>query len=274
MIPHQIELTSAANPEIKTLRTLNTKKGRAEQGTFLSEGLRHVVEAARAGWTIRRLVLSRDARPGALLDEACDACAQSGGRILRVPPQLMERIAKRDNAQSVLAEIEQRRVPLSGLSLTGSRVLLALEEVRDPGNLGSILRTADAFGVEGLILVGQCCDPFSVEAVRASMGSLVNVPVTECDREAFLEWHRDWHRNWNGETVGTHLRGDAPPSLRNVDGNLLILMGNEQAGLSDALAGICGRLVRIPMRQGADSLNLAAATAIILHEAAGTRLPD
>lgn len=270
MNPHQIELTSAANPEIKTLRTLTSKKGRAEQGTFLSEGLRHVVEAARAGWTIRRLVLSRDARPGALLDEACDACRQSGGRILRVPPQLMERIAKRDNAQSVLAEIEQRRVPLSALSLTGSRALLALEEVRDPGNLGSILRTADAFGVEGLILVGQCCDPFSVEAVRASMGSLVNVPVTECDREAFLNWQRDWR----GETVGTHLRGDAPPSLRKVDGDLLILMGNEQAGLSDALAGICGRLVRIPMRPGADSLNLAAATAIILHEAAGTRLPD
>jgi len=266
--PPAREISSAANPEIKAIRSLATKKGRAEQGAFLSEGLRHVVEAGRAGWTIRRLVVSRDARPGPMLDEARAACARSGGAVLEVPPALMERIAKRDNAQSVIAVVEQRRLALSEIALDSPDIWVVLEEVRDPGNLGSVLRSADAFAAAGVILVGSCCDPFSVETVRASMGSIVNMPVAEIDRDRFLAWLR----GWQGAVVGTHLKGDAPPSLQIIEGGMLILMGNEQAGLSAALSAACGRLVRIPMRAGADSLNLAAATAIMLHQACGPRL--
>ena len=257
------EITSAANPEIKSIRALNTKKGRTEQGAFLSEGLRHVIEAARVGWVIRRLVISKAARQGPLLEEARRACVESGGRVLVVPPALMERIAKRDNAQSVIAVIEQRRRALDDIPGDGAEVYLVLEEVSDPGNLGSILRTADAFGISGVVLVGACCDPFSVEAVRASMGSVVNVPLTEIDRDGFLAWHA----GWRGATVGTHLKGTALPGLRDLKGGVLILMGNEQAGLSAPLSDICETLVRIPMRAGSDSLNLAAATAIMAYEA-------
>jgi TrmH family RNA methyltransferase len=262
------EITSAANHEIKSIRALNTKKGRVEQGAFLSEGLRHVIEAARVGWTIRRLVISKTARQVPLLDEARQACIAGGGRVLTVPPPLMERIAKRDNAQSVIAVIDQRRRALDEIAADSPKVFLVLEDVRDPGNLGSILRTADAFGVSGVVLVGACCDPFSVEAVRASMGSVVNVPVTETDRDGFLSWQA----NWRGTTVGTHLKGTAPPLLRDLDAGVLILMGNEQAGLSAPLSAVCDRLVRIPMRDGSDSLNLAAATAIMAYEATSKSL--
>ncbi|MCR9177485.1 MAG: RNA methyltransferase [Alphaproteobacteria bacterium] len=266
------EITSAANPEIKSIRALNTKKGRSEQGAFLSEGLRHVLEAARVGWTIRRLLISKTARQGPLLEEARTACVASGGRVLVVPPALMERVAKRDNAQSVIAVIEQRRRALTDIPGDGPGVFLVLEDVRDPGNLGSILRTADAFGISGVLLVGTCCDPFSVEAVRASMGSVVNVPVTEADRDGFLAWHA----GWRGATVGAHLKGTDLPRLRDLTGGVLILMGNEQAGLSAPLSDICETLVRIPMRAGSDSLNLAAAAAIMAYEAtaAGLTAPE
>jgi TrmH family RNA methyltransferase len=123
------------------------------------------------------------------------------------------------------------------------------------------VRTADAFAVAGIMLIGHTVDPFSIEAVRASMGSIVNVPLVRLDPAAYL----DWHRRWAGRTVGT-LRGavDRPESVTRGPATLL-LMGNEQSGLTEPIAVSCNHLVRIPMRPGADSLNLAAATAIMLY---------
>jgi TrmH family RNA methyltransferase len=258
-------ITSAANPEIKAVRTLATKKGRQEQGAFLSEGLRHVVEAARAGWTIRRLIVADKHDPSPLLDEAARACRDSGGRVITVSADLMTRVARRDNAQSVIAVIEQRTVPLSAVTAEEGALWVALESVRDPGNLGSVLRSADAFAANGVMLVGQTVDPFSVEAVRATMGAIVNVPIVRCSAEAFLAWRA----SWPGRVVGTHLAGPHRPEGLRAPTPTILLMGNEQAGLPTEMAKACDTLVRIPMREGADSLNLAAATAIMLHALAG-----
>lgn len=258
-------ITSAANPEIKAIRALATKKGRQEQNAFLSEGLRHVVEAARAGWTIRRLIVA-DRQPSSdVLAEARHACLDSGGRVLTVSGELMTRIAKRDNAQSVIAVIEQRTTALSAVTAAPGALWVALESVRDPGNLGSVMRSADAFGASGIILIGQTVDPFSVEAVRATMGAIVNTPLVRCDGEAFLAWRA----GWAGRVVGTHLAGPHRPEGLRAPTPTVLLMGNEQAGLPTEMAAACDTLVRIPMRPGADSLNLAAATAIMLHALAG-----
>ena len=191
------------------------------------------------------------------------ACVRDGGKILRVPPALMERIAKRDNAQAVIAVIEQRHWDLQAARPVSGQTWLGLEQVRDPGNLGSILRTADAFAVSGIILIGICCDVYSVETVRASMGSVANVAVYQADSETFETWHSE---TWKGSTLGTHLKGDFSPNSRPQASPVLVLMGNEQAGLTETLSARCDHLVRIPMREGADSLNLAAATAIMLHQ--------
>jgi len=262
--PSPMVISSAANPEIKALRALETKKGRSEQGAFLSEGLRHVVEAVRQGWRVRRLVLSESAGSGTLLREVIDGCRTGGGRVLTVTDNLMTRVARRDNAQSVIAVIEQRWAPLDTVRAEPGVTWLALEGIRDPGNLGSIVRSADAFGVSGIMLIGHTVDPYSTEAVRASMGSIVNVPLTRVDEQGYL----DWHRGWEGRTVGTHLgASDRPESIARGPATLLV-MGNEQRGLPDPIAATCNRLVRIPMRAGADSLNLAAATAIMLFTVA------
>lgn len=258
-------ITSAANPEIKAIRALATKKGRQEQNAFLSEGLRHVVEAARAGWAIRRLVIADKQSPSPVLEEAQRACRDAGGRVITISGELMTRIAKRDNAQSVIAVIEQRTSPLASVTAEPGALWVALESVRDPGNLGSVMRSTDAFGAQGVILIGQTVDPFSVEAVRATMGAIVNVPLIRCDAAAFL----DWRASWPGRVVGTHLAGPHRPDGLRAETPTILLMGNEQAGLPTEMAQACDTLVRIPMRPGADSLNLAAATAIMLQGLAG-----
>ena len=259
-----IVIRSAANQEIKELRALETKKGRSQQNAFVSEGLRHVVEAVRRGWRVSRLVLSESASSSELLREAIQGCEASGGRVLTVTDELMTRIARRDNAQSVIAVIEQRWGDLEAVIAAPRVTWLALEGIRDPGNLGSIIRSADAFAVAGVLLIGTTVDPFSTEAVRASMGSIVNVPLIRLDEAAYL----DWHRGWTGRTVGTHLRAELQPESVERGSATLLVMGNEQSGLPARIAATCNQLVRIPMRDGADSLNLAAATAIMLYAVA------
>ncbi|HZZ87085.1 MAG TPA: RNA methyltransferase, partial [Caulobacteraceae bacterium] len=159
----------------------------------------------------------------------------------------------------------QRFTPLSALQPSAARCWVALEAVRDPGNLGTIIRTADAAGCGGVILVGDCCDPFSVEAVRATMGSVFAVNVARATAAEFLAWRE----TWPGSVVGTLLTSTtdfraadyAPPSL--------ILMGNEQAGLTPELAAACDVTVKIPMRGRADSLNLAVATGVMIYAVTG-----
>jgi len=139
---------------------------------------------------------------------------------------------------------------------------VALEEVRDPGNLGTIIRTADGVGAGGVMLIGTCCDPYSHEAVRASMGSIFDVPLVRVSPERFPAWAA----TWRGDRVGTHL--DAREDFRSVRYRLpaLLVMGSEGPGLSPAIAQACSRLVKIPMAGRLDSLNLAVATALMLYE--------
>ena len=147
-------------------------------------------------------------------------------------------------------------------------VWVALEEVRDPGNLGTILRTADAVGVKGVILIGASCDPYSRECVRATMGSVFAVPLVKTTREAFL----DWRPSWPGDVVGTHLEAREDFRKASYKPPTLLVMGSEGPGLSEAVAEACTRRVKIPMAGGLDSLNLAVATALMLYQIRGPHL--
>ena len=158
---------------------------------------------------------------------------------------------------------EQRLTPLRDIRPVAGDVWVALDRVRDPGNLGTVIRTVDAVGARGVILVGEATDPFSLETVRATMGSIFAVPVAKVSQDAFLAWRR----NFRGLVAGTHLKGAV--DYRSVDFRdkpVLLLMGNEQQGLTEELAAACDRLVRIPQAGRADSLNLAVATGVMLFE--------
>ncbi len=156
---------------------------------------------------------------------------------------MLEAIARRDNPQAVIGVFEQRLLPLKDIRPRGEDVWVALDRVRDPGNLGTVIRTVDAVGAKGVILVGDCTDPFSLETVRATMGSIFAVPVARASAEAFL----DWRRGFPGLVAGTHLEGAV--DYRSVDFRgrpVLLLMGNEQQGLPEALASVCDSLAAHP----------------------------
>jgi TrmH family RNA methyltransferase len=152
---------------------------------------------------------------------------------------------------------------LEAIDPQASPCIVALHRVRDPGNLGTIVRTADAAGCGGVILVGECCDPYSVEAVRATMGSIFATPLTRASEAGFAAWRR----GWPGVVVGALLSATTYHRTAAYRKPVLILMGNEQQGLPPDMAALCDVAVKIPMRGRADSLNLSVATGIMIYAA-------
>jgi TrmH family RNA methyltransferase len=256
-------VTSLANPAVRAARALHMKKAREESGQFLAEGLKIVTEAVELGRTPRMLLFSAEAKGQRLLERAIAATEGAGGEVIEVSGQILGKISRRDNPQTVLGVFDQAFAPLESLALATAPAWVALEAVRDPGNLGTILRTADAAGCGGVVLVGDCCDPCSVEAVRASMGSIFAVKIARAAHREFLAWREAWP----GSVVGTLLTAKTDFRAAAYERPTLILMGNERSGLSPELAQACDVTVKIPMRGRADSLNLAVATGIMIYAA-------
>jgi TrmH family RNA methyltransferase len=254
-------ITSLANPTVKAVRALHMRKARQETGLFLVEGLKSVVEAVDLGHAPRILLHAQAVADHPLLRRAAAAAAEA----LQVSPAILAKISRRDNPQTVLGVFEQAFAELDALDPAAARGWVALEAVRDPGNLGTIVRTADAAGCGAVILVGDCCDPYSVEAVRATMGSIFAVPIARARVDDFLRWRR----TWPGTVAGTLLTADTDFRTVSYRSPTLILMGNEQAGLSPELAAACDVTVKIPMRGRADSLNLAVATGVMIYAVTG-----
>ena len=255
-------ITSLTNPLVKLARGLHLRKDREQTGLFLAEGLKIVTEAADLGHTPRFLLHGPDA-DHPVLRRVVRATLAAGGEVLEVSREVLEKIARRDNPQAVLGVFQQLHQGIETLEPHAAQCWVALQAVRDPGNLGTIVRTADAAGCGGVILVGDCCDPFSVEAVRATMGSIFATPLYRLEVDAFLAWRA----NWPGAVVGTLLHAEADHRAAAYRAPNLILMGNEQAGLPPELAAVCDVAVKIPMRGRADSLNLAVATGIMIYAA-------
>ncbi|MEC9462075.1 MAG: RNA methyltransferase [Pseudomonadota bacterium] len=257
------EVTSLANPIIKDIKALSLKKARDESKTFLAEGLKLVIDALDRGWTIRTLVYAKAGKGKPLVEKVAARAVAAGGLVLEVSEKVMSSITRRENPQMVAAVFEQRWTPLKEIQPKGTETWIALDRVRDPGNLGTIIRTADAAGAAGVILVGDCTDPFSMETVRATMGSMFALPLVKTSPADFLKWKK----SVDARLVATHLAGAV--DYRTIDYKskpVILMMGNEQSGLPDELAEAADKLARIPQVGMADSLNLAVATGVMLFE--------
>ncbi|KCZ88921.1 RNA methyltransferase [Hyphomonas johnsonii MHS-2] len=256
-------ITSTSNTLVKTLKSLERKKGRQETGLFLAEGARLVEQGLERGWQAETLMIAATMADRPHLAALAARAEASGARVALAAENLMSRITHKDNAQSVIAAFRQKSTPLEALAAPGSGIWIALYEVRDPGNLGTILRTADCAGARGVILLETCCDPYSFEAVRASMGSIFDMPFAQASFAAFQAWRTENTLSLTAASVNGTVRHDkAAYGARSA-----IIMGNEQAGLPAEIEAQCDTLALIPMRGGADSLNLAQATAIMTYEA-------
>ena len=257
------EVTSLANPIIKDIKALALKKFRDQQNAFLAEGLKLVIDALELGWSIRTLIFAKAGKGNPAVEKVAARTVAAGGLVLEVSEKVLSAVTRRDNPQMVVGVFRQQYVSLRDVRPTGGDVWVALDRVRDPGNLGTIIRTVDAVGAKGIILVGETTDPFSVETVRATMGSVFGVPVAKASTQEFLAWRK----GFSGLVAGTHLQGSVDYRTVKYHGRpVLLLMGNEQQGLPDDLATTCDRLIRIPQAGRADSLNLAVATGVMLFE--------
>lgn len=256
------QITSLTNPIVKDIRALAMKKAREETGQFVGEGLKLVTDALEEHWPIAAVAYAPAVRDQPQVAKAAAAVRARGGDVLEMSEAVLAKITRRDNPQMVVGVFGQRLRPLAEVKVGEGEVWVALEEVRDPGNLGTIIRTVDSVGAKGVVLIGDTCDPFSFEAVRATMGSLFHVPLVRTGRDAFVAWARAA----GVRLVGTHLK--ATHDYRKVEARAptMLVMGNEQAGLSEPMSAACDVRVKIPMAGRADSLNLAVATGVMLYE--------
>jgi RNA methyltransferase, TrmH family len=263
-----LHITSLANPAVKEIRGLALAKNRKASRLFVAEGLKLCADAVEAGWTIRTLVHAAKVADEALVARLAATTHARGGTVMSVSEAVLEKIARRDNPQTVIGVFEQRLTQFATIRPEPDSVWVALENIRDPGNLGTIIRTVDAVGASGVILAGDTVDPFSVEAVRATMGSIFSVKLARASRPDFLAFRQ----RWPGSVVGTHLTASDDYRKARYRRPLILLMGGEQAGLTPELASACDTLVKIPMAGRADSLNLAVATGVMLFEVLRDRL--
>jgi TrmH family RNA methyltransferase len=256
------QITSATNALIKRLKRLDRKKGRLEENAFLAEGARLIREGIDRGWTPVTVAIAKDSRSRPYIAEILDLAQAQGARCVEVPERLLGSISKKDNPQTIIAAFQPKDFTLNDVELTPTDLVIALYEVRDPGNLGTIIRTADCIGARAVVLIGSCCDRYSVEAVRASMGSLFALSVIETEYDAFT----GWAHAQSTPIIAASMNGDRATLETSETQPAIILMGNEQKGLPDEIEARCDQLVRLPMRPGADSLNLANATAVMAYE--------
>jgi TrmH family RNA methyltransferase len=257
-------VTSLTNPTVKAVRALHLRKERDETGLFVAEGLKNVTEGVELGHAPKILLYGRDG-DHPLLKQAIAATLAADGEVIEVTQEILAKVSRRDNPQAVVGVFAQTFRPLTEIDPTAAPCFVVLHRVRDPGNLGTIVRTADAAGCGGVILVGECCDPYSVEAVRATMGSIFAVPLTRASEAEFAAWRG----GWPGSVVGTLLSAAVDHRAADYRKPALVLMGNEQQGLPPEMAGLCDVAVKIPMRGRADSLNLSVATGIMIYAATG-----
>lgn len=257
-------ITSLQNERIKAIRALDMRKERKATGLFVAEGTSVMVMAEERGIAPETVVrLADNPDETARAQQVCAWAKSEGASELLVSSRVLSKLANKDNPQSVLGVFRQRWAELPNASNAKPDGLwLALEEVRDPGNLGTIIRTADAVGAAGIILIGTCCDPYARDCVRATMGSIFSLPLVRVSRDAFIAWRKDWR----GDVVATHLRGSQDFRDVSYQGPVLLVMGSEGPGLSQALVNEATKVVRIPMAGQLDSLNLAVATALTLYE--------
>ena len=259
-MPRQI--TSFSNTTVKRLRSLRDKKARKSEGLFLAEGLRILVEARDSGRLPEIIAYSAAGGVHALAAEIIAEAEASGADVIETSPDILSKMSGKDNPQAILGAYRQPDTSLAAVDRSASPLWIVAQALRDPGNIGTILRTGDATGAGGLILLDDSADPWSVEAVRASMGAIFTQQIATARWEEFLPWLR----SGAGQLVGTSLNTTHDYLEPAYEQPCFLLIGNESQGLPEAYEAECDLLVKMPMLGKADSLNAAVATAVMAFQ--------
>ena len=259
-MPRQI--TAFSNSTVKLLRSLRDKKARRAHGLFLAEGLRIITEARDSGRRPEIIAFSAEGARHPLAAQIIGATEAAGGEAIETSADILSKMSGKDNPQMLLGAYRQRDTELGAIDRSTAPLWIVAQALRDPGNIGTILRTGDAVGAGGLILVDDCADPYSVEGVRASMGAIFTQAIAAASWDDFLPWLR----SGPGQLVGTSLKARHDYLEADYRQPCFLLIGNEQQGLPAAYEAQCDLLVKIPMAGRADSLNAAIAAAVMAFQ--------
>jgi len=252
-------ITSASNERIKAIRKLRDRKYRETSSKYFIEGTRIVYEAMQAHQTIDSMVFSEELIKNPVDRELIDQAERLGIELIEVSKDVYLSISLKEGAQAISAVCHQNWKELDAVTEGG--VWIGLLEVADPGNLGTIIRTADATGAKGIILIDHCTDPYDPSATRASMGGIYSLSLVKTTTHQFID-------SLTGRLPIIGTSDAASMDYHDVDysQDMILLMGSERQGLSPQLKSACDLLVSIQMVGKCDSLNLAVSTGIILYE--------
>ena len=255
-------ISSLSNPRIKQVRGLRQRAQREQSGLFFIEGIRLVAEAAQLQAPIETLLVAPELLKSAFASELLRELQAREVPLLEVSAEVFKSLSLKEGPQGLGAVIHQRWEPLARVQPGHELCWVALEAAQDPGNIGTILRTCDAVGCAGVILLDACADPYDPTALRASMGAIFSQRLVRASFADFARWKQE--RGW--QVYGT---SDAAPLDYRTASYLrptILLMGSERQGLSPEQQAICDQMVSIPMTGRSDSLNLAVATGVVLYE--------
>ena len=259
-MPRQI--TSYSNDTVKRLRGLRDKKQRRLEGMFLAEGLRILAEARDSGRLPEVIAYSPAGGVHPLAATIIAEAEAQGADVIETTADILSKMSGKDNPQAILGAYRQPDMSLAAIDRNKSQLWIVAQSLRDPGNIGTILRTGDATAAGGLILIDDSADPYSVEAVRASMGAIFTQSVAAAPWEEFLPWLR----SGPGQLVGTSLNTDRDYLEPVYEQPCFLLIGNESQGLPPSYEAECDLLVKMPMLGRADSLNAAVAAAVMAFQ--------
>lgn len=253
-------LSSLSNPFVKQVRSLRQKKARSELGTFLVEGIHHVGEVIEAGWEVEAIVYAPEILNSAYAKELLSRLANLKLKIQPVTSVVMVSLTDKENPQGILAVVKNK--PYSLRDLGASKKLVALVSPQDPGNLGTILRTMDAVGADGLFLLDGGVELYHPTVIRASMGTVFWKPVVQTSTVDFIAWVR-----LRGiQIIGSSSKADVDYHTLVPQEPWVLLLGSEQKGLSPEQTSACDVTVSLPMAGRASSLNLAVAAGVLLYQ--------
>jgi TrmH family RNA methyltransferase len=255
-------ITSFSNPKVKFIRKLEQKKYRQESGLFFVEGLRTVGEAIQTKAPIETLVIAPDLLQSSFGRSLLDQPWVKTLEKIEVSAEIYEKFAHKDGPQGLGAILRQCWQSIADIKVVRDDLWVALDAVADPGNLGTIMRTVEAVGGRGVILLGNCTDPYDPTAVKASMGAIFSIDLVQSDWDGFFQWVKTKEL----PMVGTSDHAETDYQVYRYQRPLILLMGSERHGLSDEMMASCDVMVRIPMLGRSDSLNLAVSTGIMLYE--------
>ena len=255
-------ITSSSNPIIKLARTLHQRKIREESRLFLVEGIHNVGAALEAGWNIHSVIYSPDLLTSPFAEKLIEEQNSAGVNCYSIPPQLFNSIAEKENPQGLLAIVHQRNQSLELVDPQKFQWGVAAISPQDPGNVGTLLRTIDCVGADGLLPLEGGVDPYHPACVRASMGSLFYKPIVQASFAEFV----NWARSHNYSLIGSSAHADKDyRTLALLDRPAILILGNEQKGMAPEQMQACDLLVSLPMHGHASSLNLSVAAGVLLY---------